>query len=142
MAKTKKASGDLVKRSKAKAVQVSRVQPREVRFHYIKSKQYRVIHVSGAHGGLTPDGRGIHIAFFSERVPISQEETYTLHPDGQLGELKEKTVRNGLVREVEASAMINLDRAKSLHAWLGKNIEKAEQIAAEREKVGQKKPKA
>lgn len=104
-----------------------------VRFHYIKSGQFRVIHVDGAHGGVTPNGNAIHMALFSERLPIPLNELYEVEPSGKLGKLSEKSVREGYVREIEVSAVLSLNTAKALHAWLSKSIDTLEKVNQTRE---------
>lgn len=44
----------------------------QIRFNYIKSAQFRVIHADGAIGGVTPNGF-IHMALFNERAAIPRE---------------------------------------------------------------------
>ena len=42
-----------------------------VKFHYIKSNSFRVLHVDGSLGGITP-GRNIFVSLFSERGALPQ----------------------------------------------------------------------
>lgn len=96
--------------------------PRTVRFHYIKNSTFTVIHADGAFGGVTPAG-GIHLAFFNERFPIPTQTEHTL--DGNLlgPEISEARVaRDGLVRELLIDVVMDLERARVLHRWLGEQI--------------------
>ena len=99
----------------------------QVRFEYIKSNLFRVIHVDGAIGGLTPSGN-IHMAVFNERLAIPQQIVIAVNPNGTLGgELKEsRVVREGVIREMDADLMMDLPTAKSILKWLKENIEKLE----------------
>jgi hypothetical protein len=106
---------------------------KQLRFHYIKSASYRVVHVDGAHGGITPQG-GIFAGIFSERLPIPLSVVHALKDDGSLGDeiMAERKSRDGVVREVEVGLEMNLHIAEQIHEWLGKKIEqlKALQTAA------------
>ena len=96
----------------------------ELKFHYEKSKQFRVIHVDGAHGGVSASGRGIVMSLFSERKPIPKEETY-VSDDGAKTFHEDITQRNqleGLFREVEVSAILDIEVAKVLVKWLERKI--------------------
>jgi len=103
--------------------------PDKITFYYIKSPQFRVVHVDGVSGGPTPSGRGIHIAFFSERVAIPQQTTQSVGPDGALGPEIPGTRfgKEGIVRELEVDAILDLDTAKAFQLWLGAVLEKSEQ---------------
>ena len=96
-----------------------------VRFHYIKSNAFRVIHVDGVIGGPTPNGN-LHASFFNERAPVPTMAEYELSPvsenSAQLGKQIGRAGKDGFVREVEVGVMMNLDMAKKLHAWLGEQI--------------------
>jgi len=105
-----------------------------VKFDYIKSNQFRVIHVDGTHGGVTPKGTGIQIAFFSERAPIPKREEHTIH-NGKVGERVAVTLRDAIVREVEVEALMDLAVARRIHKWLGEKIE----LATKSEKEAKKK---
>lgn len=101
----------------------SEAGPRSIRFHYIKSGFFRVMHVDGAIGGPTPRGQ-IHMALFSERNPIPLVVTQTVEADGTVKpEPSELVVRDGLVREVEADIVLNVDTARSLAKWLSDNAD-------------------
>src|SRR3954469_15164957 len=52
---------------------------RVVVIEYIKSSYFRVVHSTGAIGGITPEGN-IHMAFFSERPAIPRMQVHKLQP--------------------------------------------------------------
>ncbi len=108
--------------------------PSKIRFHYIKSNLFRVVHADGVWGGITPTG-GIQIAFFSERVPIPQQVEFQLSPDGRVGEEipEGKVAREGIVREVEVDVVINLGTARLIRDWLD---DKIVQLSAATQSVG------
>lgn len=100
--------------------------PKQITFHYLKSTQFRVIHIDGAIGGITPAGF-IHISMFNERSAIPREQTHSVKKDGTLGDPIDTVSRNGVVREMEVDAIMNLSTAKILRDWLDRNIKKLEQ---------------
>jgi len=105
-----------------------------VRFHFIKSNFYRVIHVDGAYGGLTPRG-GIFFALYSERVPIPQITVHKITNDTTLGEeiQEERQAKDGIVREVETGIAMDLAAAEGFHKWLGERISELRRAMSEKE---------
>jgi hypothetical protein len=103
--------------------------PKTLLFTYFKANQFRVIHADGAIGGLVHRG-GIYMNLFSERVPIPQQQTFEISSDGKLGdEVKEKrVVREGVIREVEVSVVMELHTARALRVWLDAQIKTAEEL--------------
>lgn len=125
MAKTKlnvKAKKTIKKSSKVKAISQDKIS-----FDYIKSKQFRVIRVDGAHGGIAPSGNAIQMALFSERQAIPTQETYQLK-NGRLGKRIDRQGRDAIIREVEIETIIDLETAKKITNWLGDMITKAENL--------------
>ncbi len=116
----------------AKRADRAPVVPPAVRFYYLKSSQFRVVHVDGAHGGLTPRGQ-IQMALFNERQPIPQQTLEKLTPEGGLGdEIKDKRIqKEGLIREVEVEAIMTLESAKSLVTWLQQRIDLLQKLRAD-----------
>ena len=92
-----------------------------VRFFYIKSNFFRVVHMDGAIGGLTPRGL-IHCAVYNERAAIPQ---VTEHPidDNRLGPEEAVEGKKGLVREVEVDLLMTRPVAEELRDWLTARIE-------------------
>ena len=103
--------------------------PEKVKFHFIKSNHFRVVHVDGAHGGITPDCH-IFAAVFNTRAPIPQIAVQRI-TDNTLGdEIREERVgKDGLVREVEVGLMMNLNTAEGIHRWLGEKIASLKEAA-------------
>ena len=58
---------------------LAEVLPEQLEFHYIKSNQFRVIHVDGGIGSITPKGF-IHFALYSERLAIPRKGGIHLNP--------------------------------------------------------------
>src|ERR1035441_6998126 len=89
-----------------------------LKFHYIKSTSFRVVHCHGCMGALAPDGSGLNVGFFSERVPIPQMTVYELNANGTLGDelVEQRISKSGVVREMEFMAFLNETDASALHA--------------------------
>lgn len=98
--------------------------PTSIPFHYIKSNHFRVVYVSGVLGGVGPGGH-IEMNVYAERRPIPRRTVHALKSDGTLGDedREARLSREGLVREVEVGAVMDLPTAQSLHKWLGEKIE-------------------
>lgn len=96
----------------------------KIKFHYIKSNFFRVIHVDGVFGGVTPSA-DIFLALFSQRPPLPKMTVQAVLPDGNLGEeiMTERDSKEGIVREAEIGVNLDLAAAKALHVWLGERIE-------------------
>lgn len=99
--------------------------PRSVRYNYIKSGHFRVIHVDGAYGGLTGHGF-IHAAVYSERPTIPQVTEAEFVEGGTLTEHPVEK-KDGMVREVEADLVMSLETAKALREWLDDKIGQLEE---------------
>lgn len=108
----------------AKPSESKKAKETTIDFDYIKSKQFRVIHVDGVHGGIAPKGNAIQMAMFSERVPIPRNEKYVIK-NGKLGGRVSVEERGAIVREVEVEVIVDLAIAESIQKWLGEKIELA-----------------
>jgi len=109
---------------------------KQLQFHYLKSASFRVIHVDGVIGAPLPRGGGVHIALYSERTAIPQMTVHPLKPDGRIGDeiTNARVGRSGVVRELEVDAVMSLDTARDLFAWLQSAIERVETSNKERSK--------
>ncbi len=101
-------------------------------FHYIKSANFRVIHVDGVHGGVSPRQK-IQMAIFSERSPIPQRTSHRVVKEGHgfklLEEIPDSRVsRSGVIREVEAELLMDLETAEALRTWLEERIQLAKTL--------------
>jgi len=107
-------------------------KPTRIKFHYIKSSQFRVVHVDGFIGGPTPR-LDLHVAIFSERAAIPQQIEHVVKEDGSLGEeiAANRIGKDGIVREVEFDAVMDLDVAKAFQKWLGEQIMTIESVRSQ-----------
>ena len=102
---------------------------RQVSFDYIKGNFFRVAHVDGVIGALTPSGL-IHFATFSERPSIPQHVVHEISEDSQLGtELPSLAVNRGsIVRELEVDLIMSPEVAASLRDWLTSQLSNLEML--------------
>lgn len=99
-----------------------------VRFDYLKSNLFRVLHIDGVHGGVRPDGMSIHMALFNERNAIPQSEEFEV-TEGRVGELIKGEGRPAIVREVEVDVIVDINAARAIRDWLGQMVQAAESVA-------------
>jgi hypothetical protein len=112
--------------------------PKEVKFDYIKSNFFRIVHADGVFGGVSPHAK-IYMTFWSSRPPIPTQVVHRVTVDGTLGEeIRDKrTGRDAIIREAEVGVLMDLDIAKSFRSWLDERI-KALEKAAEGSEVKKK----
>jgi len=101
----------------------------KVRFDYIKSNFFRVIHVDGVHGGIRPSGTTIHMSLFSERNAIPKTEEVQVTDGRVVGPPISVEARQAIVREVEVDAILDMGTAVALREWLSKLINIMETIS-------------
>lgn len=96
----------------------------KVKFHYVKSNAFRVVHVDGAIGGITPAGL-IFASLYSERGAIPQIMVHDVTDAGQVGAERpeERISKEGIVREVEVGAIMGVETATSFVKWLQDQID-------------------
>lgn len=97
----------------------------EIRFFFEKSQNFRVIHCDGAFGGPAPNASVglIHMALFSERLPLPKSVVHEIQ-GGQIGHelLEKRDSKDGVFREVEADVIMSLATAASIRDWLTEQI--------------------
>jgi hypothetical protein len=97
----------------------------KLQFHYQKTQQYRVYHSDGCVGGPTPRGQ-LSLTFFSERTPIPKlGARQILDVTGAqitAGPEEAVEVLSGLVRQIEATVMMDLRAAQEFYVFLGEQL--------------------
>ncbi len=98
----------------------------EVRFDYEKSNFFRVIHVDGAVGAVSPANGFIHMSVFSERAPVPKTTVHVIN-QGMLEDeiVTRRVLRPGsplAFREIEADLVLSVETAIQLRAWLDEKI--------------------
>lgn len=103
---------------------------KKVAFEYIKARSHRVIFASGAHGGPNPAADKIVMSLFNERLPIPKRETFDFDEKGRLDASSvERTGLQAIIREVEATIILDFRAARLLHDWLAEQLEKVAAIS-------------
>lgn len=106
------------------------IVPKRVRFHYLKSQLWRVVHVDGAIGGITPRGM-IHAAIYNERPAIPQVTEQEVSPEGVLGAQTLSEGKEGVVRELDVDLVMSKQAAIELRDWLAKRVSELDKLEAE-----------
>ena len=109
-------------------------EPSTVRFFYVKNALFRVVHVDGAIGGVTPRGL-IHMAVFSERPAIPQSSEQEITAQGTLGAERGKEGKEGIVRELDVDLILSKQSATDLRDWLSARLKELEGVEMEIQKV-------
>jgi hypothetical protein len=108
------------------------IKSAELEFEYEKGNLFRVIHVDGGHGGISPDGQTIVLSVFSERFPIPKKEVCEIDRAGQVQwPPKIRVGRTGVFREVEATLVMNHSTAVLIARWLNEQIGKQNELFAQ-----------
>lgn len=97
-------------------------QPKEIVFHYVKDNEIKSLHVDGAVGGATSKGK-VYLGLFAERNPIPLSVTHEISEfrapgSAVLGQEIDRTGKQGIVREVLASFIMDPEVAVSIAEWL------------------------
>ena len=121
MAKDKNREADQAPTAGASGVPKEAGVPKEVIFHYQKSNHFRVIHVDGAYGGISPNGF-LHFALYNERGAIPKISKIDLSPEADRTDTVVDTL-GGYVREVEIDVIMDINAASSFYRWLKGKLE-------------------
>ena len=127
-------------------IDISKEEPDIVTVNYLKSNQFRVFHADGIWGCLTPN-LDIQIAFWNERFSIPEQVMYRNNPEGNIEEIKEKTIagESTIIRELEICTIIDVETAEMLVEWLQGKIhelykfEQLEEVVEDDEDNGDEK---
>ena len=101
-------------------------------FHWLKEDSYRTVHVDGAVGGVSPTGKMIHMALYSERWPIPTVTSHKL-VNGALDPSEipgTRIQRDGIIREISTNLVFDEVTARNLVSWLQQRLEQLEQMKA------------
>src|ERR1700733_53208 len=102
--------------------------PPTISFFHEKGNFFRVIHVDGAIGGLTPT-RDIFMSLYSQRVAIPRIIEQRLSIEGKVGEEVKREGKNGIFRELEVGVVLTPTTARQIAQWLIQQAALAEQSA-------------
>ena len=103
----------------------------KIKFHYIKSHQFRVVHVDGIYGGISPSG-DIYASLFSQRPPIPVLTVQPVKENGELGDeiLSDRASKDGIVREMEVGMAMRPEVAEALAKWLQERVDEFHKLQA------------
>jgi len=104
-----------------KTVKSRNYDMKEITLHYLKTSNYRSFHVDGVFGGPTPKGN-IYMEFFIERAVTPQKILHEVTEKGLLGKELSREGKIGIIREVEAGAIMDIATAELLRDWLDSKI--------------------
>ena len=106
------------------AKRISKIEAKsEIEFYYIKNNSYKTVHVDGAIGGISPKGKLINMAVYSERLPIPRQTTnQVLNGIVQANNETGRIQRDGIIREVETNLVFDIETAQALVDWLEDKI--------------------
>lgn len=98
-----------------------------IKFKYVFSDQYNPIYVNGAVGGISPSGE-LTANFYLERQPVPREIEHEITAEGAIGPVIGSYPEYKVIRFVQNGVVLNLSGAKSIHKWLGEQIERLEEM--------------
>lgn len=112
------------------------LEANRVRFDYIKSNFFRVVHIDGAFGGISPRGDHILMTVWNERGPIPKQTVHEISDSGVVGQeiMEDRITREAIVREVETQLVMDISVAEQVVAWLNVKIELAKESSGSEEK--------
>jgi len=96
-------------------------KPSSVRFYYEKAHSFRVVHVDGVIGGLTPT-RDIFVAVYNQRSALPKEIEQSVTPEGKLGTELAREGKTGIFREMETGLVMSPTVAKDMAEWLLRQV--------------------
>lgn len=102
--------------------------PSQIKLYHEKANLFRVIHVDGAIGGITPT-REIFMSMYSQRIAIPKMIEQALTPEGHLGAEVSREGKSGIFRELEVGTVMSPAVAKQIAQWLLQQVTLAEQNA-------------
>jgi hypothetical protein len=102
-------------------------ETREIEYHFVKSNYFRVLHVTGAYGGITSNLL-IHMNVYGDRTPIPKTMGHEIRADNRIGTETRREGKQGVIREVEADIVIDVETAKAMVHWLNDKIVAVEKI--------------
>ena len=91
--------------------------PSSIKIHYRKANFFRVVHVDGALGGITPT-RNIFVSLYNQRNPLPRLIEQQFFPDGTLGEEIDRKGKSGVFREMEVGLVLTAPVARELAKFL------------------------
>ncbi len=101
--------------------------PEQMDVHYLKTNSYRTYYMDGIFGGVTPNAK-LYVELFLQRSPTPQIIQYSVEKNGNLGKELKRIGKEGLIREIEAGLVMDIQTAKVFRDWLDNKIEEFEKM--------------
>lgn len=93
-------------------------------FYYRRSTHYRAVRADGVTGGFSPHNE-IQMSFYTDYAPIPSFESNEVIDGNRVGKLVAQIQDQGIVREVEFTAIMTLPMAEAFVQWLQTRIQLA-----------------
>jgi hypothetical protein len=91
---------------------------RKIKFNYVKSNLFRVVHTDGVVAAWTPNDN-IVINLYSQRFSIPEEVLFNLNEDGEIvgdGSILdlEENIDNTIIREIDVLSVMSIETVEEL----------------------------
>lgn len=83
-----------------------------VDFHIIQSQDFKTFYANGVFSSIAPSGL-VNLNFYIDRLPLPDLMTYAIE-NNMLGPEKARSIRNGIVREVQQGALLDIQTVKNV----------------------------
>ncbi len=113
-------------------------KPSTLTFYYEKGNHFRVVHVDGVIGGLTPT-RDIFLSVYNQRSALPKVIEQVVTPDGQLGASEVKESKHGIFREMEIGLVMTPEVADQIADFLKQHSRAAKQTLPVKDRVDPEK---
>ena len=99
----------------------------EIKIKYHIPDDHRLHYVTGAWGGVSPDGM-VEMNFYHERPPLPKDLTIKADADGKIINEEPNTKGYAGIRSVQTGITMNINTAREVLKWLEDNIEAFEKL--------------
>jgi hypothetical protein len=99
--------------------------------YYQRGRHYRTIEAEGAQAGITPRGK-VQFTLFSELRPTPEFVLHRVSPTGNLGDVLEQVVKEGIVREVEVNVVMDLATTVQFIDLLQRTLQQIQALSEQR----------
>lgn len=96
-------------------------------FLHRESPSFRVVHVDGAFGGLTPTGK-VYAAMYSQLPPIPTLVVQEVSEEGKLGDEVQREISPHIDRVLEVGLVMDLSTATVFRDWLDRKITELQEL--------------
>jgi hypothetical protein len=83
-----------------------------IRFYYERARHHRTYHVDGLWATITPQLE-VQFAIYSNLRPLPKDITHRITPEGKLEEGEERRDQQSILREVDATIVMNRETVRA-----------------------------